>query len=45
MVEVEISDDQLPKDKYYIKKTLANLKSKKYGKNISRTSATIKNAQ
>ena len=35
----------ITKDKYFIKKTLANIKGNKNGKNISKTSATIKNSE
>ena len=37
-------EEDFPKDKYYIKKTLANLKNKKNG-NYSKTATTVKNTE
>lgn len=43
MNEVSISDEEIPEGKYYVKKTLANLKKNKQSKGISKTSTALKN--
>ena len=43
--EVSVDEEDIPKDRYYIKKTLAQLKKSKQGKHISKTSTTVKNTE
>ena len=43
--EVSVEEEDIIKDRFYVKKTLANLKKSRQGKNTSKTATTVKNTE